>query len=209
MFVHRNEELAIMYITKREVNMVVESARLDLDPAGLDYENVVKNVFRNLEQNMESQDKLAVLMAVKEEFLLLADVMDFDVIWFESHQSARLGHKVTPLTTWFRTIEIYRLTCMNDRLGAIDLAGIKERAVAKVLRLQFQEWVRNNEIEVYTDNELDYSTESLIELSPGYFTPAKIPHITVEPSGDISPECKGFIVTNGKVLINGIHELGH
>ena len=128
------------------MNPNIELARLDLHPTGLNYDSVVISVFKNIEQNMESRDKLAVLMAVEEELLLLADSMNFDVMWFESHQTAKLGHKVTPLTTWFRAVEIFRLNCMNERLGTVDLAGLKERAVAKVMRLQFQEWVLNNEI---------------------------------------------------------------
>ena len=42
MFVRRSEELATMYVTKRDVNLIIESARLDSDPTGLDYDSVVE-----------------------------------------------------------------------------------------------------------------------------------------------------------------------
>ena len=44
----------------------------------------------------------------------------------------------------------------------------------------------------------------LIELSQGYFTPAKKNDLYVEPNGDISPQYHSFTVTNTKVMINGM-----
>ena len=60
------------------------------------------------------------------------------------------------------------------------------------------------ESEEDTENYLDSSGDSLIELSPGYFTPAKKHDIYVEPNDDISPQCHSFTVTNKKVRINGM-----
>ena len=62
----------------------------------------------------------------------------------------------------------------------------------------------NNEIIIDSDIDNNMSDESLIELSPGYFTPSRRHDITVEPNGDISPHCASFTVTNSRVLINGV-----
>ena len=201
-FVTKDKELGRMYTVRDDVKIILESAMMNLDPSDVNYHRVLIDVFNQVDFRMRSEDKMEVLMAVEDELLIMADAMEFDVVWFDNEVASQFGFNATPLSTWYRIVEIFRLTCMGERLGNIDLVALKERAVSKIMKAEIETQFANNEIIIDSDNNM--SDESLIELSPGYFTPSKRHDITVEPNGDISPHCASFTVTNSRVLINGV-----
>ena len=95
-------------------------------------------MFSFVEKSLKFYDKMAVLLAVEEEVLKMAVSMEFDMLWFGTEMSKKVGYKATPLTTWFRITEVYRLTCMGERLGALDIVGLKERAVSRIMKLELE-----------------------------------------------------------------------
>ena len=69
---------------------------------------------------------------------------------------------------------------MGERLGNLDLVALKERAVSKIMKADIEAQFANNKIIIDSNVDTNMSDESLIELSPGYFTPSRRHDITVD-----------------------------
>ena len=158
-FAKKMDELQTMYLVCEDVELIFNVAKLDLDPDDANYNMLLMNVFGIVQKSLKFHDKMAVLLAVEEGILKTADSMEFDVLWFGTEMSKKLGYKATLLSTWFRITEVYRLTCMGERLGMIDFAGLKERAVSRVMKLELETLFAQGDVvedsEEDTENCLD------------------------------------------------------